>query len=67
MKAEQNGNADETNGQRGGMLPDRQSGDDVRGVTGFGGVRNFLHRPIAHRRIIIRDHDDDGSHDQADQ
>ena len=41
MIAEQNGEADKTDRQRGGVLSDRETGDDIRRVTGFGGLAQF--------------------------
>ena len=67
MKAEQNREADETNRQRGRMLSDGETGDDVRRVAGFRGLGDLPNRIVAHRRVIIRDHNHDAGHEQADE
>ena len=49
------------------MLPDGEAGDNICGVSGFGGPRDLLHRPIPGRGVVIRDQNDYPSHEQADE
>ena len=44
MEAEQNREANETDRQRGGVLSDRETGDDIGGVTGLRSLRDLAHR-----------------------
>src|SRR5438552_3373646 len=67
MKTEQNGDADETNWQRGSKLPDGKTGDDVGGVAGLRRARDFLHGAITSRGVVVGDNNNDSSHEQPDE
>ncbi len=47
--------------------PIGETGDDVGRVTGLGGFGDLAHRAVTHRGVIIRDHDYDPGHEQADE
>ena len=66
MKREQNRDPNETHWQRGGMLANGQTGDDVGGMAGFGSLRDFPHRRVGCGRVVVGDDDDNAGHHQAD-
>ena len=49
------------------MLAEGEPGNNVGGVSCFGGAGNFLHGLIMHRGVVIRDHDHDARHQQSDE
>ena len=49
------------------MLSDSQASDNIGGVSGFGSPRDFLHRPITGRGVIIGDQNDYPGHEQTDE
>ena len=50
MEAEQDGDADKADGQRGGVLADGEARNDVRGVAGLGSLGDFPDRRISSSR-----------------
>src|SRR5205814_6918464 len=67
MVAEENRNADKSDRQRGGMLANGEPGDDVGGVSGLRCLGDLADGSITCRRVIVRDQNDDASHEQSDE
>jgi hypothetical protein len=65
MKAQQDRDADKTDGERGRVLTNGQPGDDVRGVTGLGGLGDLADRRVGGRRVVISDYHNNGRHQQS--
>jgi len=67
MKAEEDGQPDKTNRQRGRVLTNGQARNDIGGVAGLGGLGDFAHRTESRRGVVIGDDNHHTGHEQADE
>ena len=65
MVAEENGDADEANGESGGVGTDGKTCDDVGGVAGFGRFGDVTNGRVVGGGVVVGDEENDKGHQEA--
>ena len=65
MVAEEDGDADEANGESGGVGTDGKTGDDVGGVSGFGRFGDVTYGRVVSGGVVVGNEENDKSHQEA--